>query len=415
MNVINDLKSVAKKLKRTEDARKREFETQVNEMDIDGIKKNQSLSLSELSRTLRVTPNLLREYIAKAIENGVLPDVMQQNNGRYLYTLEHCALITELMAQPDSSLKSGAKRWRDQEHKKHVIVVTSQKGGTGKTQTAACLASGIAQDVGSSIRVLVIDLDPQGSQRTFSAPDISSTDNILTAVDLMLGEAEKNELYLAAREHYSHDEIVKVSCLPTYNPNLKILPAFPSDERFNSYAWTNMTDGMDVLRLLQDKVITPVIDDFDIIIVDLPPSNTPLVWTAYEAATTLLIPCATRELDWSSIKEFMVDLPDKLEILPSKGENLDTFKVVATLYEDDKNNNLSSLTEMKSLLGQHLLNTPIPKSSAFEAAAKSNRTPWEMRKADRLCPVGQLDKAQYALSSFTREFVLTLTGIDGEQ
>lgn len=414
MNVVQDLQSVASKLVTSENARIKELSEQAALMDIDGIKRNQSLSLSELSRSFRIAPNLLREYIADAIEKGLLPDVMQQSNGRYLYTLEHCALIADLLAQPDSKLKAGAKRWRDQPHKKHIIAVSSQKGGTGKTQTCACLASGLASDVGSGIRVLVIDFDPQGSQRTFSAPEISTNDPVLTAVDLMLGEAEENPIYMQAREQVSHEEIVRLSCLPSPNPNLKIIPAFPSDERFNSFAWQNMNADMDVVKLLKEKVIDPIIDDFDIVIIDLPPSNTPLVWSAYEAATTLLIPCATRELDWSSIKEFMIDLPVKLQMLPSKGAQLDTYKVVATLYEDDKNNNLSSLSEMKTHLGHRLLNTPIIKSSAFEAAAKSNRTPFEMRKADRLCPAGQLDKAQFALSAFTREFLLTLMGIDGE-
>lgn len=415
MDVIEDLEQLATKLISTEDARLNALTEQLAVMDIDGIKKNQSLSLSELSRSLRIAPNLLREFIAENLEAGSLPDVKQQNNGRYLYTLDHCAIITDLLASPESKIKAGVKRWRDEQHKKHVVVVTSQKGGTGKTQTCACLASGLALDVGSAKRVLIIDLDPQGSQRTFSAPDITASDSILTAVDLMLGESEENPIYMEALKQVSHKEIVQLSCLPTYNPNLKIIPAFPADERFNSYAWGNMNDEMDVVKLLKEKVIDPVIDDFDIVIIDLPPSNTPLVWSAYEAATTLLIPCATRELDWSSIKEFMMDLPTKLKMLPSKGAQLDSYKVVATLYEDEKNNNLSSLADMKTLLGHRLLNTPILKSSAFEAAAKANRTPWEMRKADRFCPGGQLDKAQFALSSFTREFLLLLMGIDGDQ
>ena len=162
MNVVQDLQSVASKLVTSENARIKELSEQAALMDIDGIKRNQSLSLSELSRSFRIAPNLLREYIADAIEKGLLPDVMQQSNGRYLYTLEHCALIADLLAQPDSKLKAGVKRWRDQPHKKHIIAVSSQKGGTGKTQTCACLASGLASDVGSGIRVLVIDFDPQG-------------------------------------------------------------------------------------------------------------------------------------------------------------------------------------------------------------------------------------------------------------
>jgi cellulose biosynthesis protein BcsQ len=415
VNVIDDLNELSARLVSTQDARRLAMQQQLETMDIDGIKQNQSLSLSELSKSLMISSPTLRDYIAQCITSGELPDVMQQNNGRYMYTLDHCVMISDMLSQHDSPIKLGVKRWRDRGFKKHIIAVSSQKGGTGKTQTSACLSSGIASDVGSSIRTLVIDLDPQGSQRVFSAPTLSADDQILTAVDLMLGGKENNSLYEAAKQRFDHSDIVKASCLPTYNPNLKIIPAFPADERFNSFAWQNMTDGMDVVRLLKERVINPVIDDFDIIIIDLPPNNTPLVWSAYEAATTLLIPCATRELDWSSIKEFMIDLPNKLALLPSKGKQLDLYKVVATLYEDDKNSNLSSLADMKTLLGDRLLNTPIIKSTAFEAAAKNNRTPFEIRKKDRLCPAGQLEKAQFALKSFTREFLLVLMGIEGDK
>ena len=42
----------------------------------------------------------------------------------------------------------------------NVIVVTNQKGGVGKTTTAISLGSAL---VGKGLRVLLVDLDPQGN------------------------------------------------------------------------------------------------------------------------------------------------------------------------------------------------------------------------------------------------------------
>lgn len=41
-----------------------------------------------------------------------------------------------------------------------IIAVTNQKGGVAKTTTTLCLGSGLAEQ---GYRVLLIDLDPQGS------------------------------------------------------------------------------------------------------------------------------------------------------------------------------------------------------------------------------------------------------------
>jgi len=42
----------------------------------------------------------------------------------------------------------------------HVIAITNQKGGVGKTTTTANLGVGLAND---GYRILLIDADPQGS------------------------------------------------------------------------------------------------------------------------------------------------------------------------------------------------------------------------------------------------------------
>lgn len=139
-----------------------------------------------------------------------------------------------------------------------VLTVAIQKGGTGKTTTAAALAQAAAH---CGKRVLAIDLDPQGNF-TF-ALGYQPGNGGLNSYSLLTGSAP-------AEQVIGHSP-----------QNLDIICA--------SWDLQTVTSERGSARRLQ-RAIEPVKGRYDLIIIDTPPTAGELQYNALQAATGLIIP-----------------------------------------------------------------------------------------------------------------------------
>ena len=140
-----------------------------------------------------------------------------------------------------------------------TLVITNQKGGVGKTSTASAIASGLFE---KGYKILAIDLDPQGNLGFCLDADI---DNSPTVYELMKGTAKI-------------DQVIQ------HKHGLDIIPS----NILLSGAELEFTK-MGREFLLKNGV-SPVIDKYDVIVIDTPPALNILTVNAYTAADNLIIP-----------------------------------------------------------------------------------------------------------------------------
>jgi chromosome partitioning protein len=225
--------------------------------------------------------------------------------------------------------------------KPHVIAITNQKGGVGKTTTAINLGTALAA---LGHRVLVVDLDPQGNASTGLGIAQSSRD--FTSYDLL----------------FSDDPEALRTC-ETVVPNLTVIPSTPD----LSSADVDMVSDTKRLHKMQVSLRTDkdAVRGQAFILIDCPPSLNLLTINALVAADAVLVPLQCEFFALEGLSQLMRTVQT---VRAGSNPQLKIQGIVLTMY--DRRNNLSGqvAADVRENLGTLVYDTVIPRNVRLSEA-----------------------------------------------
>ena len=144
-----------------------------------------------------------------------------------------------------------------------VMAIANQKGGVGKTTTAVNLGAGLAE---LGFRVLVVDLDPQGNATTGLGINPRNLESSI--YDVMMHDVALDD---CIEPTSLRNLFVCPATIDLAGAEIELVPAFSRELKLR-------------------RALEPVLEDFDFVVIDCPPSLGLITINALAAASEVVVP-----------------------------------------------------------------------------------------------------------------------------
>lgn len=216
-----------------------------------------------------------------------------------------------------------------------VISFANQKGGVGKTTSAINIAASLGV---LGHKVLIIDLDPQGN--TTSGLGVAKKQLKITTKDVLTGEA-------TAKDALIETEFNNLWLIPT---NISLASA--------EYELYDLCEN-DELPYRMKKVLEPIRDDFDYIIVDCPPSLGMLTINSFTASDGIIVPMQCEFYALEGLSQLMVTIKG---IKQRYNPDLTVTGILITMYNGRLLLSMQVISELRKHYEDKLFDTNISRN-----------------------------------------------------
>ena len=219
-----------------------------------------------------------------------------------------------------------------------VIGITNQKGGVGKTTSAvnisACLSA-------ANKKTLLVDMDPQGNSTSGVGIDKKSAK--ITTYELLLEKITSQS-----------------AIIQTQYPNLFLIPA---DIRLIGAEIELINLSFREYRL--KLALNAIIDNFDYIIIDTPPSLGILTLNSLVFSDYLIIPV---QAEYYALEGLSLQMDTIKRVQTNLNQHLKIGGILVTMFDSRTNLAQQVFQELKRHFGDLVFNTQIPRSVRFGEA-----------------------------------------------
>lgn len=219
-----------------------------------------------------------------------------------------------------------------------VIAIANQKGGVGKTTTAVNLSACLAK---KGQRVLLVDCDPQGNSTSGVGVDKRRCEK--TVYDVLIG-----------------DENIKNTIVKTPYENLSICPSNIS----LSGAEIELVSEMGRETKLKNAVLS-VKEDYDIVLIDAPPSLGLITINVLTAANSVIVPIQCEYYALEGVSQLMNTIKKVKQVL---NPELEIEGILMTMFDSRTNLSIQVVEEVKKFFPNKVYKTLVPRNVRLSEA-----------------------------------------------
>jgi chromosome partitioning protein len=235
--------------------------------------------------------------------------------------------------------------------KTRIFTVANQKGGVGKTTTAVNLAAALSM---GGLKVLLIDLDPQGNASTAFGVDRVNTAGIYDVLinDLPMANA------VVKVANFPHLEVIAANS-DLAGAEIQLVPAVAREFRLQAALQT-------FLLAKQNSG-----QRFDYVFIDCPPSLGLLTINALAAADEVLVPI---QCEYYSLEGLSLLLETLGEVQKRLNPKISLTTIVLTMFDSRTRLANDVADNVRKHFPNELINTPIPRAVRVSEAPSYGQT-----------------------------------------